>query len=279
MKIIVCSKIITDPDLVTFDVVKEEFDSVYRTSDPMDEHVLEEAIRIREAHGGEVIVLTAGPAGMEKMLERSLRFGADRAIRIWDDGVTDPDTLMISRIIEKGVRTVGFDLVLCGSRSSDTGSGTFVPLLARSLGVPCLSGVLSVAVEGKTGLVAHKKLERGMREEYVFASPVVLGLDPGINTPRYVAPYSRTYCRGMQRDVERMAVELPPEALERRVSVGRVCQRKPRVKKGINISALSMQDRLRMMRGELGEKKRRFQGEPAAAAKEILKEILKEIKG
>ena len=278
MKIVVCSKIITDPDLVTFDVVKEEFGSVYQNPDPMDEHLLEEALRIREKHGGEIIVISAGPAGIEKILERSLRFGADRAIRIWDDGLTDPDTWMISRVIEKGVRSIDFDLVLCGSRSSDTGSGTFVPLLARNLGLPCLSGVVSVAVEEKRRLVVHRKLERGMREAYGFAFPVVLGLDPGINVPRYVAPYSRAYCRGMQRTVERMTVGFPLDALERRVSVGRICQRKPRVKKGINISALSMQDRLRMMRGELGDKKRRFQGEPSAAAKEILKDILKEIK-
>ncbi len=273
LKIVVCSKIITDPDLVTFDVVKEEFGDVYHIPDPMDEYLLEEAIRIRERHGGEVIVVSAGPEGIEEILGRTLRLGADRAIRIWDDGLKNPDTWIISRVIEEGLRSVEFDLVLCGSRSSDTGSGTLVPLLARNLGLSCLSGVVFMAFETGTTLVAHKKLEGGMREEYALKFPVVLGLDSGINLPRYVAPYSRVYCRGMQRTVERMRVESLSEALKRRVSVDRVCQRKPRVKKGINISTLSMQDRLRMMRGELGNKKRRFQGGAAAAAREILKEI------
>ncbi len=273
LKIVVCSKTITDPDLVTFDVVKEEFGAVYPIPDPMDEYLLEEAIRIREKHGGEIIVLSAGPEEIEKILEKTLRFGADRAIRIWDDGLMDPDTWMISQVIEKGLRGIEFDLVLCGSRSSDTGSGTFVPLLARNLDLPCICGVVSMEFEAKTTLVAHKKLERGMREEYVLAFPAVLGLDPGINLPRYVAPYSKVYCRGMQRSVERMTATSFLKVLEKRVSVGRLCQRKPRVKKGINTSALSMQDRLRMMRGELGDKKRRFQGEPAAVAREILKEI------
>jgi electron transfer flavoprotein alpha/beta subunit len=121
--------------------------------------------------------------------------------------------------------------------------------------------------------MAHKKLERGMREAYVLPLPALLGLDPGINLPRYVAPYSKVYCRGLKRSVERVTAKFPSEALEKRVSMVRLCQRKPRVKKGINISALSMQDRLRMMKGEFGDKKRKFQGEPAAAAKEILKEI------
>jgi electron transfer flavoprotein alpha/beta subunit len=141
------------------------------------------------------------------------------------------------------------------------------------LNLPCLSGVVYLSVISKNKIVAYKKLERGMREEYNLPLPVVIGLDPDINKPRYVAPYSRAYCSGIKRDVESMDITGLITDPDKRVRVDRFCQRKPRVKQGIDVASLSMQDRLRMIRGELGDKKRVIQGNSTVAAKEILKAI------
>ena len=273
MRILACLKTIADPDLVEFDVVEEELGSLYRSLDPRDEHVLEEAVRIREATGGEAIALSAGIPEVEDLLKQTLCFGADRAVRVWDERLEASDTWVRSGIIGKAAWEVGFDLILCGSMSSDLGSRSFATCLARHLDVGSVCGIVSVRFNRKGELEVLKRLERGMREEYPLVLPAVLGLDPHINTPRYVAPFSRTHLRGMRNEVETLVLENSLGLPERRVSTARLCQRRPRVKKGIDVSALSMQDRLRMMRGELGDKKRRFRGSPSDAAREVLKEI------
>ena len=275
MNIVVCAKVIADTDLLKFDVVKEEISSFHLVSDPINEHLLEEALRLREK-GGQVIVLGVGPPEIENILRQTLRQGADRAVRVWAEGVTESDTWMISRIIKQWIQNLDFDLVLCGSRSTDTGSGAMVPFLASNLGLPCLSNVVSLTIETPDRIIARKKLERGMREEYELGLPVVVGLDPAVNEPRYVAPYSRVYCQGLDRQVETVSLGLLPGSLERRVSCRGLRQRKPRVKKGRDVSSLSFNDRLRLMKGELGDQKRTFTGGPQEAAKEILKEIDRE---
>jgi electron transfer flavoprotein beta subunit len=267
MKIIVCLKLIADPDIVEFDVVTERLTNIYTVLDPIGRHVLEEGLAWREKRGGEVIAVSVCPGAGEGMLRDALLQGADRAVRLWSDGLLSADTWLVSQAIETGLRRTGFDLVLCGARSRDSGSGLLAIALAARLKVASATGIVSLEIEGDGKVLAHKKIPRGQRETYRLALPAVIGVEEGINTPRYVAPFSRTYRRGMEKPVEFFEVNPAGRPLVARL---RLVPSRPRVKAGVNLAALSTQDRLKMMRGELGRKRETFEGPSPEAARKIL---------
>ena len=101
----------------------------------------------------------------------------------------------------------------------------------------------------------------------------MIGLEPGINRPRYVPLFSKVYGQGQRKQVERIELKLGSLPQERRTQVVRYTQSKPRVKTGVNVSALSMADRMKMIRGELGAKKEVFQGAPDTGALKIMREL------
>lgn len=272
MRIIACLKAVANPDVVELDLASETLVNLQPVPEPLADQILEESLRIREECGGEIMALAVVPADGEAVLQNALLCGADGAIRIWDDTLAGGDTFCIARAIAPVAQGHGFDLILCGSGSSDTGSEFMVSVLASLLDIPSATRIISLAVEENgSRITACKKLTRGRREEYAIPLPAVIGLEAGINQPRYVAPFSRTYLNGREKKV--VAVGGEPERLPARglVSALRFVPPQPRVKVGIDISSLSMQDRLRMMRGELGGKKKDiFEGAPEKGAEKIL---------
>lgn len=277
MRIIVCLKLVADPDIIEFDLGTEELRNIHLVLDPVGYYVLEEALALREKYGGEVIVFSAAPEAGDIILRNALLAGADRAIRLWPNGLQTADTWLVSQIIKIGLEKIGFDLVLCGTRSRDTGSGYLVSALAHQLHVPSATGIIGLDIENGQKIVAHKKLLKGARETYTLEAPAILGIEEGINEPRYVAPFSRTYREGMDKQVELLEVNDSQKGNPLIKSL-RFAQPRPRVKVGINVSTLSMQEKLKLMRGELGRKKELFEGSPEEAAKKIftmLKESMK----
>jgi electron transfer flavoprotein beta subunit len=279
MKIIACLKLIADPDIVEFDVTTEELGNIYPVLDPVDHYVLEEGLALREKMGGEVIAVSVAPESGDTILRNALLYGADRAIRLWHDDLAGADTWLVSQVIKGGLDNIGFDLVLCGARSRDTGNGFMVPALAHHLNIASATGIIDIEVGDGTGITVHKKLPKGERETYSLELPAVLGIEEGINEPRYVAPFSRTYREGLGKKVEFMEAGVGGLKNEQLVANLRFTQFRPRVKVGINISALSMQDKLKMMRGQLGrEKEELFEGSPEEAARKILARIREALK-
>jgi electron transfer flavoprotein beta subunit len=279
VRIVVCLKLITDPDIVEFDITTEELRNIHPVLDPIDNYVLEEGLALRERWGGEVIAVSVAPEAGDGILRNALLYGADRAIRLWHDYLESADGWLVSQVIKEGLEKIGFDLILCGARSQDIGSGFVVSALACCLNIASATGIIDLEVDSDKKLMAHKKLPRGERETYSLGLPAVLGIEEGINEPRYVAPFSRTYREGVRKKVE--FLEASPSGLKGNQLIAnlRFTQSRPRVKVGIDTSALSMQEKLKMMRGELGrEKEEIFEGSPEEAAKKIfaqLKEILK----
>jgi electron transfer flavoprotein alpha/beta subunit len=255
-------------------VATESLRDEYTVVDPIGRNLLEEGLTLREKLGGELTVISAAPAAGDEILADALRYGADRAVRLWHEDLTGADTWLISRAIKGLLEKTGFDLALCGARSGDTGSGLMVSFLAHHLGVVSATGIIDLEVDGDNGIVVHKKLQKGRRETYRLKCPAVLGLEEGINEPRYVAPFSRTYREGMRKKPEFFQPD--PAATDGKplVKLLRLSQSRPRVKVGMDVSSLSMQDRLKMMRGELGrEKEEIFQGSPEEAARKIFSQI------
>ena len=271
MKIIACLKVIADPDIVDFDVVNENLRNLYPAMDPLSYHVLEEGLRLREKHGGEVTALSVAPEKEEAILRNALLFGVDRAIRIWNDQLEEADTFLVSQVLKGEIRNIGGDLILCGVRSSDYGSEFMASTLAHSLNIPSATHIVNIEIDNYSGLTAHKKLQKGGRETYTLKLPAILGLEQGINEPRYVAPFSKTYNEGRSKKVE--FVEPRSVQANPLIAILGYTQSKPRVKVGIDVSALSMEERLKMMRGELGGTKVMFEGSPEIAAQKICAQL------
>ncbi|WP_323445248.1 electron transfer flavoprotein subunit beta/FixA family protein [Streptomyces yaizuensis] len=154
LRIVVCVKFVPDAagerrfggDLT---VDREDADGLLSE---LDEYAVEQALRISEASEGEVevTVLTVGPEDAREAVAKGLRMGADRGVHVEDDGVHGSDVMGTSLVVAKAVEKAGFDLVLCGMASTDGGMGVLPALLAERLGVPQVSLLSEVAVEGGT---------------------------------------------------------------------------------------------------------------------------------
>ncbi|MDQ0307279.1 electron transfer flavoprotein beta subunit [Kitasatospora herbaricolor] len=117
----------------------------------LDEYGVEQALRIAEAHGdAEVTVLTVGPDDAKDALRKALSMGADKAVHVNDDDIHGTDVIGTSAIIAKALERTGFDLVVGGMASTDGTMGVLPALLAERLGVPQLTLLSEVAVEGTT---------------------------------------------------------------------------------------------------------------------------------
>jgi electron transfer flavoprotein beta subunit len=278
VRIVVCLKLIIDPDIAEFDITRGELRDLYYTLDPSGRYVLEEALLLKEKRGGEVIAVSVAPEAGDFILKDALLGGADRAVRVWRNDLRVADTWLVSQAIGSFIRQAGFDLVLCGTMSRDTATGLMASALGHFLNVASATGIIALEDGSDGRLLAHKKMPGGRRETYAVALPAVIGLEEGINEPRYVAPYSRTYRAGMDKTVEVREPDFPARGTCPLVRTLHLTQARPRVKVGLNLAALSPQDSLKMMRGELGRKREIFTGPPEEAARRIftrLKEALK----
>ncbi|WP_213454200.1 electron transfer flavoprotein subunit beta/FixA family protein [Rhizomonospora bruguierae] len=149
----------------------------------MDEYAIEEALRIREAHGGEVTVLSMGPAGAAESIRKALSMGPDGAVHVVDDALHGSCAVATSKVLAAALRTLSPDLVLCGAESTD-GRVQVVPhMLAERLGVAALTGARKLTVDGGT-LTVERQTEEGY-EVVTAPAPAVVSVWDTINEPRY----------------------------------------------------------------------------------------------
>jgi electron transfer flavoprotein beta subunit len=147
-----------------------------------DEYAVEAALQLNETHApGEVTVVGLGPAGLGEMLRKALAMGADRAIHLTADEVPY-DALAIARALEAPLKEGGFDLILFGRNATDTGSGAVGPMTAELLGLPCVTAVSHLEIDGTKG-TAKREIE-GATATIEFPLPAVLTIDEGIARPR-----------------------------------------------------------------------------------------------
>lgn len=150
-----------------------------------DSYAVEEALRLRDAHGGEVVTVTVGDDEDEEVLRRCLAMGADRAVRVWSDELVGADAIALAHALAETVRAESPALVLCGAQSSDALQGATGAALAGALDLPVVAVVSGLSVEGASA-VAHRELEGGLVEIVEVDLPAVVTVQTGINEPRYV---------------------------------------------------------------------------------------------
>lgn len=161
----------------------EDADLTYEINEP-DAYALEEALQLKEKHGGEVVALCAGPARAAQTIREALAKGADRAIHIEENNVDSLDTLALSKLLAAAAKAENPDLILTGLQSDDLGSGQTGVVMAELLGMP--HGTIIMAVEKQDGSIRVKReLEDGWFQHVTMSLPAVLTIQSGINKLRY----------------------------------------------------------------------------------------------
>jgi electron transfer flavoprotein beta subunit len=163
------------------------------TVSPHEECAVEEAVRIKEAHGGSVTVLTLGPPESEEQLRYSISTGADEAVLLATDG-SEWDPQATSAALSAGIGELEaadgpFDLILFGNESADAGGYQVGIRVARALGRPIVGGIKGIDIE-EAAVVARRETDAGF-EVYRLPLPAVVAVKEGINLPRYPTLPSR----------------------------------------------------------------------------------------
>jgi electron transfer flavoprotein beta subunit len=149
----------------------------------MDEHGVEEALKLKEAHGGEVTVLSMGPDRAGETIRKALAMGADKAVHVSDDALHGSCAVGTSTALAAALKTLEFDVVVVGTEASDARVGALGAMLGEHLGVPALTGARTVTIDGGTARI-ERQVDSGYQT--VEASlPVVISVIEKINEPRY----------------------------------------------------------------------------------------------
>jgi electron transfer flavoprotein beta subunit len=151
-----------------------------------DSYAIEEAIQLKEKHGGTVTVLSVGGEASNEVLRKCLAMGAEDAIRLTDSAFGESDGFATAKILAEAVRKIPYDLILTGTQAEDDGYGQVGVTLAEILGVPHAAVANRLEVQDKKVKV-HRELEGGLEEVIEVDLPAVLTLQTGINEPRYVS--------------------------------------------------------------------------------------------
>ena len=185
MNIIVCIKQVPAKDAplsIAGNWIKES-DIGFEMNEP-DSYALEEALRLKEKHGGEVIALSMGPKRVKQTIKEALAKGADRAIHISDENFAQLDPLGSAKSLAAAIAKEKADLVLTGLQSDDHGFGQTGVLLAALLDRPHATIIMAIEVAGDK-MKLKRELEAGWFQHIECPLPAVLSIQSGINKVRY----------------------------------------------------------------------------------------------
>jgi electron transfer flavoprotein beta subunit len=186
VKIVVTVKQVPDPNSVTG---LEADNTLARDKevvlDPGDECGIEEGLQLKEAHGGEVILVSMGPERAKDAIRKGLSMGADRGLLISDPQLAGADAFLTAQALAAAIKPEAPDIVICGTESYDGSTGMVPPMLAELLGVPQLTIAKKVEVDGSTVKI-HRQTSDGY-QVVEAATPVLITVTAGIAEPRYAS--------------------------------------------------------------------------------------------
>jgi electron transfer flavoprotein beta subunit len=186
VKILVCMKQVPQKDAAlklndAGNWIKEDIS--YEVNEP-DAYALEEALRQKEKHGGEVVVITAGPARAQQVLREALAKGADRGVLLEDNGFVGLDATNTARAFASAIKDETFDLIFTGLQSDDYGYAQTGVVLAELLGWPHATIIMQIE-KNDGGIRVKRELEAGFFQYVDMPLPAVLTIQSGINKLRY----------------------------------------------------------------------------------------------
>jgi electron transfer flavoprotein beta subunit len=180
------------------------------TISPHEECGAEEAVRLVEAGGGTSTVLTLGPSEAEEQLRDMMAIGVDRAVHLVTDGSEwDPQATAAAIVAAIGAAPEPYDLIMFGNESADAGNYQVAIRVAHALGMPCVTGVKGISVDGQ---VRCEQEVAGGRDVYVVPMPAVVTVKEGLNLPRYPSVPGRL--RAKRKPLEASTPARPNPRLE-----------------------------------------------------------------
>ena len=150
---------------------------------PYDEYAIEEAIQLRDEHGGEVTVVTVGSQDSEKELRTALAMGVDQAVLIDSEDLEELDQDGTAKILSAYLKDKNADIVLAGNVAVDGGSGQVGPRVAERLGIPQVTTITKLTIDGRKAVVVRDV--EGDEETLEVSLPVLVTAQQGLNEPRY----------------------------------------------------------------------------------------------
>ena len=258
MKLVVCVKQVPDTEtrvrVAANGSTISEPDVQSWIVSPYDEYAIEEALRIKEKHGGEVVVVTLGPDRAQAALRTGLAMGADSGIHVKDAAFDGTDTLGTARALAAAIRTLGpVDLVLCGQQGVGGDHSQIPGMLAELLDLPQVT--VAVKIEIGDGQASVEREIEGARETWTTPLPALISAQKGLNEPRYAA------LKGIMA-----AKKKPLTVLDAA---------------GLGLDAAALEPKLRVSRLELPPPRppvRMVEGDPATQAAELVRLLHEEAK-
>jgi electron transfer flavoprotein beta subunit len=219
MKIAVCIKqVVTREWQLRLNDAKtwvRDQDASFEMNEP-DAYALEEALRLKEKHGGEVIVCSAGPARVAQVLREALARGADRAVHVEDEGLASADAFAVADALASAIKDEHVDLVLTGLQSDDQGFAQVGVVLAEHLGLAHGTIIMEVHVsDGK--LRVKRELEGGWFQWVTMPLPALLTIQSGINQLRYAT--LKGIMAAKKKEIKKVAVPAGAGARQRIVNL------------------------------------------------------------
>jgi electron transfer flavoprotein beta subunit len=219
-------------------------DASFELNEP-DAYALEEALRLKEQHTGEVVVCSAGPARAAQVIREALARGADRAIHVESDALAAADAVTVADALAGAIREEAFDLVLTGLQSDDQGFGQVGVVLAEKLGMPHATIIMEVqAASEQRSVRVKRELEGGWFQWMTLPLPALLTIQSGINQLRYAT------LKGIMAAKKKEIRKVTPST-----------------------TAAPAQTILRVYFPEKGKKTQMLPGAPAEAARELVKRL------
>lgn len=184
MKIVVCVNHV--PDTETKVKIGPDGKSIERAGvnfiiNPYDEFAVEEALRLKEKHGGEVVSVSLGGDSHKETLRKTLAMGVDKAVLLKDDVARD--TFSVARALSDHLKELQADVILFGKQSIDSDTAAVGPMVAEMLGIASVTVVVKLEIKDGT-VLAEREIEGG-HEHVETRLPVVLTAQKGLNDPRY----------------------------------------------------------------------------------------------
>ncbi|MBC8214805.1 MAG: electron transfer flavoprotein subunit beta/FixA family protein [Candidatus Marinimicrobia bacterium] len=190
MKICVLVKQVPDSDSlikIADDNLTIIEDGITSTTNECDTYALEEALLLKEKHGGEVVVCSMGKDSAVQVVKDGLAKGADRGIMITDEKFENFDALATSKVFASVLKDENFDLIFTGLQSDDTGNAQVGVILAELLNTSHSSLVIGTEMVGDTVIKVKRELEGGWAQWTELDLPASLTIQSGLNKPRYAS--------------------------------------------------------------------------------------------
>lgn len=212
MKIIVCLKEVPSREAryeVSSDNQWIDESSVSFEINECDEYALEEALKLKEKHGGEVTLLTIGSSRAEKVMRKGLAMGADRGILVEDDDRTCQSPYAFARVLADVIAKEEFDLVLAGTQSDDLGYGQTGVMLSEFLGIPHATIVMEIDADPAANqMKVLREMESGWFQWIMLPTPSLLAIQAGISPIRY--PTLKGIMQAKKKEIRKVSIsDLP----------------------------------------------------------------------